>query len=170
MHSRYRLTSCLLLSACDTGQTEAAGSADGGDLVPDAANQDTAADAAFRVAAGICPRPEQPLPEGVAVPRVADCAQADLYFAFASGCSACDGGKAILIVANRGTAPASYRVTGNAGSMQSPAPLAPQTGEEVMLPHEFPGGEVRIELVEGTDCTPADNSAEVSVSEVFCAL
>lgn len=104
------------------------------------------------------------------IDRDEDCGGADLYVAFLGGCSACSGVSATVIVANRGTRAASYRLESNAETLDIDAPLDPQTGSE---PHVLelrpPSSTVRVTANgAGDDCNPANDVRKIDVAFITC--
>jgi hypothetical protein len=114
---------------------------------------------------------EFPNLDALRVERKDDCAGPDVYFVLLGACAVCGGGSSTLVVGNRGTAAAAFRVESNRGQIDVAEPLAPQAfSQPLVLEVSSPESDVRIRLSgSAVDCDPSNNVRHIEVGFTDCA-
>lgn len=104
------------------------------------------------------------------VERDESCNGADLYIATLRTCATCGGHTATVVIANRGTQAATYRLEASSEVLDGETALEPQAASEPhVLAIEPPVTTVRV-IATGTteDCDPTDNEREARAPYITC--
>ena len=107
----------------------------------------------------------------VDVKRDPGCAGPDLYFVLLGACRVCAGAQSTVVIGNRGTAAAAFRVESNAQQVDVDVPLQPQTlSEPFELQLHSPESDVQISVLgNAVDCELGNNVRNVQVGFTDCA-